>query len=102
MDKNQLRIKLQPLVKQCELENIHIENVIIEDVDAIAQYYVDLCIPHLTAENFNYIHDRTFDILLETTDKDTREFIFTFCVTNECEGQHHCCPVTAPELEHAQ
>jgi len=104
MDTKQLELKLQPFKKQCEAEGFCIANIIVEEVpEGLGNaYYVDVCIPSITVDNYLEIRDRTFEILLETTDDDTLRYVFTYCVVDECEADvKHCCPVTAPELEHA-
>ena len=89
MDREKLKKILQPVIAQCEAEKIHISDVTIEEVEmfmgtASPQFYVDLCIPSLTGENYNDIYDRVFDIYWDMIDKDIRRCISDFCVVNEC------------------
>ena len=95
MDREKLKEKIQPVIINCKEKGINIVDVIIEEVEmfkgtARTQFYVDLCIPDLTAENYNNIYDRVFDIYWDIIDEDIRSFISDFSVTNECENIHYC------------
>lgn len=84
MDSKELKLKLEPFRKQCELDGIKIADILIKEAyPETESYYVDVCIPTVTAENYKSILDRTFNILINTIDKKTRTFVFTYCVINE-------------------
>ena len=100
MDSKELKLNLKPFQEQCDKEGIKIANILIREAEPdIGSFYLNVCIPSLTAENYQSILDRTFDILMKTTDKQTLKAVFTYCVIDECdEDLKQSCSVSTPEL----
>ena len=83
MDKHKLELLLKPFQDRCIAEGINVAKLIISKThqDSNNDFYVDVCIPNLTADNYEELLDKTYDILLNTIDKKIRNYVFTFCVT---------------------
>ena len=102
MDTRELEKKLQPLKERLDAENIFVKCLIIkESIEGFARapFYVDVCIPSVTVENYDTILSRVYDIFGEITDDITRKSVFALCVVNECQNERHCRPVNEPEVE---
>jgi hypothetical protein len=89
MDKNKLELLLKPFQEKCIAEGINVAKLLIKEAypGITDSYFLDVCIPDVTVENYNSILDKTFKILKETTDEKTLDYVFTYCIVNECEEQ---------------
>ena len=88
MDSKKLKEKLQPLVDFCISNEINVCDVTVKETlpGAIPEkFYVDLCIPNLTLENYEEIHSKAFNYFWNDLDKDIKFFISGFCINNKCE-----------------
>ena len=60
---------------------------------AYTPFYVDVCIPDVTATNYDDVVDKVYDTIWVKIGDAARKYIFTLCVVNDCQSEKHCCPV---------
>ena len=101
MDKDKLIKELQPYINELRQDGIKVEGLSLCEVYEGSRYtpfYVDVCIPSVTADNYDYVVDKVYDTIWPQISDATRKYIFTLCVVNECEGERRCCPIGEPNL----
>ena len=102
MDKNKLELLLAPFKERCVAEGINVVKLLIKEAypGITDSYFLDVCIPDVTVANYNSVLDKTFNILQNTIDEETLNYVLTFCVVNECgeEPIRHCCPTNELSL----
>jgi len=95
MDRNKLELLLEPFKEHCIAEGINVAKLLVKEAypGITDSYCLDVCIPDITVENYDLVLNKTSNILRNTIDEKTLDYIFTYCIVNECEEQpmRRCC-----------
>ena len=84
MDKNKLEQIIQPFINELEQYDIKVKCLNLREVyegSAYTPFYVDICIPSITAENYDEVVDKVYDIIWVKISDEARKYIFSLCVT---------------------